>query len=221
MLQHLLPPSTQMLMGQQGGLLAVSDTEVRVGIVAQWHGTMKPKIVNLEAAFAKVLGYPVTVRLDVATPADFQAARQSTTPLPNAVSPPAIATDSRPIVDNPPITGSPITDNRPRSPAPPQSSVPPSSGPAPAPLSSLPAPAPSSPHPPFQLAPTPPPGSQPVEDWVEHDVTRAAKQLAEFFGGKVIDISDDETSWTSGMPVVGGEDLPDELTDYDDDDMPF
>ncbi len=228
MLANLQPPSTKMLMGQQGGMLSVGHSEVRVGIVSQWHSNMKPRIANLEAAFAKALGRPVTVRLDVATPADFQAARaQADTTSAHPVTPPPVPENPSPSTSNnspvnPPANSSSNSPDQPRSPDPrpvdphdPPSDRPQSAGvpPAEIPPGMAPDPSPSE-----SLEALPSLG---YEDWVEDDVTRAAKQLAEFFGGKVVDVTEDE-ALTAAPLELDTTDLPDDPgSDRDDDDMPF
>ncbi len=190
MLKHLTPPSTQMLMGQQGGLLAVANSEVRVGIVAQWHPTMKSKVTNLEAAFAKALGYPVTVRLDVATPADFQAARGS---LPVVSAPRSV-----------PVTPASVAPSRTASPA-------------------LDKPVPSLPRVSTpDILEEPKPEAAPHLHWMEDEVTQAAKQLAEFFAGKVVDVTDDISTSSSSIDLSRSDDFSEAAIDDDaDDDMPF
>jgi DNA polymerase-3 subunit gamma/tau len=220
-LKHVQPFSTQTLLRQQACLLSLTDQEATIGIIAQWLKTAKTKISNLEAAFEKSLGRLVRVNLEIATPAEIKAARElSASPgsgLGTIDSPP----DSRSFRDeysSPTIpSGSPATpESRPPESFPHHRQPPPDQAFA-------------------QPAQPPDPGSS--GSWEEEDASRAAKQLAEFFGGKVVNLSDDEVvSEPIETVTIEPEVLPakptaatwsdiddeaDDETDADEDELPF
>jgi DNA polymerase-3 subunit gamma/tau len=199
-LAKLEPPSTRMLLSQQGCLLGLSDRNARVGITGQWHKTAKTKLPNLEAAFEKVLNHPVQIQLEVTAVANSRTAKENTAA--SAKNQPGSdrsdknqpgsdrsesqrigtsATDS----SSPPVP-SPRTE---------ESSLPSSSG-----RNERSA---SQPQTPVSFAETSEPTQFPLpsneyrseavtDSWREDEVTRAAKNLAEFFAGKVVDMGEDE-----------------------------
>lgn len=170
MLVHLQPFSTQMLLGQQGCLTDITETEVVVGIISQWHSNAKTKLANLEAAFEKSLGRKVQVRLEILTPGEVKAAREQGGGSPPPIDPTPTDYNSAPFppapikVSEPPPPEFPALD-RSQPPAPPDS--PPNS---------------SNSQTPSPLEPAP-------EVWELDSTAKAAKQLAEFFGGRVVDLS--------------------------------
>jgi len=190
-LKQLHPPSTQMLLQQQGCLIGYQRQAARVGVAERWLKTVQTKLSNLETAFEKTLGQAVKVTLEAASPTELKSGRE---PAGNAESvresgatyngatpnslpaPPAPEPLSPPAAYDPmPTHPSPIARETPHPPG--------SSGSAP--ISPLPEPR--------VPTPTPDPLSTP---FLEDDVTRAAKNLADFFNGKVVDLSD--ASVTSG-----------------------
>jgi DNA polymerase-3 subunit gamma/tau len=171
MLQQLQMPSTRMLLSQQGCLLGLTEHDVRVGIIPQWYKTVKLKVDNLQAAFEQVLKRPVTVQLEMAAPADLKAAQGS--------PPTRFSTND---TDNP----APL-DRHPSS------------------LQLDPPPAlPSPPAPPFPEPPSAPSflareAIEPPAGWQQEDeLTQASKQLADFFGGRIVDLGGSDASTESG-----------------------
>ncbi|UBF25158.1 DNA polymerase III subunit gamma/tau [Kovacikia minuta CCNUW1] len=186
-LKQVQPFSTQTLLRQQACLLGLTDQEARIGIINQWLKTAKTKISNLEAAFEQSLQRPIKVSLEIATPAEIKAARE----LLGSAGSTQGANSGRPGVNtlrdesNPSATApSPATPSQNRAPAkkPPHHQPQPQSDPVP--------------------PPTPSSAATPGSSWEEDEATRAAKQLAEFFGGKVVDLSDGETIAEPVEPVV-------------------
>ncbi|MBD1860356.1 MULTISPECIES: DNA polymerase III subunit gamma/tau [Trichocoleus] len=184
---------TQALLGQQCYLLGLDKQQAKVGVRSQPLVKIAQRSLPIvEEAFQKAVGYPVKVALVVATAAEPAPAIQ-TPPENNAQSSGAIAPQPPRLTERPP-----------------QSSFqPPTPGPQNA---SRPVVAPESSYSqPTQTTSTTADPSEPVATadasaaveppslqnipWQEEDeVTRAAKRLAEFFGGKVVDL---ESGWTS------------------------
>ena len=164
MLVHLQPFSTQMLLGQQGCLTELTETEVVVGIISQWHSNAKTKLANLEAAFEKSLGRKVQVRLEILTPGEVKTAREQLGGSPPPIDPTPVDYNSAPF----PTAPIKVSESKPPEfPAPDRSQH-------------------RSPPP----DPTPPASPEPpAEAWEIDSTAKAAKQLAEFFGGKVVDLS--------------------------------
>lgn len=219
-LAHVQPPSTQMLMRQQAYLMACNDAEARVGIINQWHKTAKAKIPTLEAAFEQTLNRPVKVHLDPISAAELKTAKERA---PQS-APTAIAgTSSPPQPDQTKIPGNYATFQSEGSQAAPHlqviaNSVPvsPASGSGAATVSA---------HP----LDTSEKGDTAIADWQQEDeVTRAAKRLADFFAGQIVDLSDAEGG-SGALPAVEGEISPlqqnssDDWPDSDDsdEDVPF
>ncbi|HEY9752472.1 MAG TPA: DNA polymerase III subunit gamma/tau [Coleofasciculaceae cyanobacterium] len=219
-LAHVQPPSTQMLMRQQAYLMACNDAEARVGIINQWHKTAKAKIPTLEAAFEQTLNRSVKVHLDPISAAELKTAKDRA---PQS-APAAIAgTSSLPQPPQAKIPANHITFNSkaPQADHSPQAiansvTVSPASGAGAATVSSHPLEASEK-------------GDIAVSDWQQEDeVTRAAKRLADFFAGQIVDLSDSE-SGGGALPTAEGaitplqenssDDWPD--SDDSDEDVPF
>lgn len=199
-LKHVQPPSSQMLLRQQGCLLGLSEAEAHIGIIQQWYNSAKTKVTNLEAAFKQALGRSVTVKIQVASPDEIKASRSGETETPGASVPPSMP---------PPLDPIP---------------------PAPMPSHAASFEPPASEPPSLTLEP---PSYAPMGDrWpAEDDVTVAARRLADFFAGEVVNLEDgtptvDSTSLTTtapsgahpAPPAVWEESPPD---DEDEDDIPF
>jgi DNA polymerase-3 subunit gamma/tau len=181
-LKYIQPPSTQMLLRQQSCLVELSDREAQIGITAQWYKTAKERIATLEAAFETYLKRRVQVSVVALSAADLKLARESGSP------------------------GAP--PDHPATPA--------NSNPAPTPTTVLPTP--TQRHPPAEEIktsnPTPTPAYPPnpapstfatsedtrnpqaqftnreQQSWEQDEGTTAARLLADFFAGKVIDDTD-------------------------------
>lgn len=203
-LKYVQPPSSQMLLRQQGCLLALSPVEAQIGIIQQWYNSAKTKVANLEAAFKQALGRSVTVKIQVASPDEIKAARSGGTETPTTSSPPSV-----PSLD--PIPPVPLASR-------PTSFEPPASAP-----------------PAFTLEPPSAPIA-PDDRWpAEDDVTVAARRLADFFAGEVVnleagsvmavDSTSLETPSTAGphaLPsTIWEASSPEEEEEEDDDDIPF
>jgi DNA polymerase-3 subunit gamma/tau len=221
-LKHVQPFSTQTLLRQQGCLLSLTDQEATIGIIAQWLKTAKTKISNLEAAFDKSLSRLVRVNLEIATPAEIKAARELSASPGASLGTINSQTEAKPLRDE---YSSPTVP--PSSPATPESRPP---------AETHPKQRPPQPDPTF-TQPDQPLDSGSMGSWEEDDASRAAKQLAEFFGGKVVNLSDDEaiaepvemvTSTPDVLPekptAATWSDIDNEAddeTDSDEDDLPF
>ena len=188
------PNSTQILLRQQCLLLSYTGKEARIGIkAAPLMGLAKSRLSNIEAAFQQFTGQHVRVTLEVADAAARAAEKTETvaSPAPQAAAPQAAAA--------PPVQPAPS----PPPPAPPKVGE---NGAKPPP-STPPPPAASTHHPPppaTDSATAPPASAQPApslkplspqmapEFWEEDAVTRAAKNLANFFNGQIVRMEDAE-----------------------------
>ncbi|MBW4519230.1 MAG: DNA polymerase III subunit gamma/tau [Scytolyngbya sp. HA4215-MV1] len=214
-IKNTQPPGTQALLRQQGHLLAFNGREARVAVSSQPLFKMfQERLPNVEAAFLKVFERKVKVSLEVASlPAPAAASTQETDPgtPPSSYAPPSLPSNE---------------DNSARS-------QPPTNRPSPNRVAE------STPDNHFAASASPEPQLEtslpPVQGyWEEDEVTRAAKRLAEFFAGKVVDMGEDDlparspevtadlesrsaaaSLWTA---APSEEDLDDE---DDDDDLPF
>ncbi|NJN58978.1 MAG: DNA polymerase III subunit gamma/tau [Leptolyngbyaceae cyanobacterium SL_5_9] len=65
-LNYLQPPSTRMLLRQQGSLISFDGHVAQIAISAKWHPTVKERASRVEAAFQKACNHPVIVRIDAA-----------------------------------------------------------------------------------------------------------------------------------------------------------
>jgi len=183
------PNSTQILLRQQCFLLGYTGQEARIGVkAAPLLNMAKSKLRNIEAAFEQFAGHRIHVSLEVAESPGMTAPT-------TAIAPPAPAHQPAPLPAH--------------LPAPPPAAPPPSpSPPSPSPIT------PATPAAPAAPAPTPPSATAPVpetaapsrlastdpparDEWHEDPVTRAARTLATFFNGQVINLDDDGTGDTA------------------------
>ncbi|MEO1210849.1 MAG: DNA polymerase III subunit gamma/tau [Cyanobacteria bacterium J06638_20] len=180
------PNSTQILLRQQCLLLSYTGKEARIGIkAAPLMGLAKSRLSNIEAAFQQFTGQSVRVTLEVADAAARAAVKTETTtppPMQRAAPPTPQPAPSPPLA--PPREDENGTKPPPSPPPPTAASTnhtpPPSPGNATAPPASpQPASSPNSLSP--QMAP---------EFWQEDAVTRAAKNLANFFNGQIVRMDD-------------------------------
>jgi DNA polymerase-3 subunit gamma/tau len=176
-----------MLMRQQAFLMACNDAEVRVGIINQWHKTAKTKIPTLEAAFEQALNRAVKVQLDPVSAAELKAAKDRA-PLSTPVS---VVDDDSTSLPEPLLAKKTVSYSPPLEPE-----------------SQINSPAPSFTStqvslPPEPIAPSYSNGAEgsdvAAHDWKEDEVTKAAKRLADFFAGQVVDLSDPVSS-SSTLP---------------------
>ncbi|MBL1178967.1 DNA polymerase III subunit gamma/tau [Pantanalinema sp. GBBB05] len=166
------PYSTQIMLRQQCQLLGFNGQEARIGARSQKLFSMaKERLPNVEAAFAQFCQHPVRVGLEVMLAGDS--------------SPPA-APSAHSTLDS--------GISKPQRNAPPE---PPPSQRSPMPQPPEPPPAIEAITPNYQATPPSSPLLEapdtlpPTGIWHDDPVTQAAKQLADFFAGKVVDIEDD------------------------------
>jgi DNA polymerase-3 subunit gamma/tau len=216
-IQNTQPPGTQALLRQQGHLIAFSGHEARVAVSSQPLFKMfQERLPNVEAAFLKVFERKVKVSLEVAS----LPASAATSPTQGITAGAA----SPPNYQSPP----PASSNGDNS----ANSQPPKPRPSPNRAAEaiadnhFAAPANSD-------NPSEPSSSPPIQGyWEEDEVTRAAKRLAEFFAGKVVDMGEDdlparslevETDLESRSSTNSPWTAPPSEDDLDDDedDLPF
>jgi DNA polymerase-3 subunit gamma/tau len=198
LIANLQPPGTQMLLRQQGRLIAFDGQEAKVGFSSQPLFKMAiERAPNIEAAFAKIYGHKIRVSLEV-------------------VAPRAEA----------PATAAPLAPPEPRSPRPivretaAEFNVPPSAPPAPETGRS----ASVQPSPPA-VQTVPQPAAESAAWQAEDEVSRAAKSLAQMFNGQIVS-SDSQVLpglAAAELPLTQEAELinePDAETD-DDEDVPF
>jgi len=195
MLKQLQPPSTQMLLSQQACLLSLTDQEAHVGITTQWHNNAKTKLTNLETAFEKALQRQVKVTLEAVSAETIKAVREQ----PTSTSSIAVSHGNVPDSGSHSAGSSSAGSSSYRVSEPSSSIAPPtnqivSGATNPNVLSGATPPSPAIAHvsAPSHAAPQPTnPAS--ADQWQQEDVvTRAAKQLAAFFAGKVVDMTESE-----------------------------
>lgn len=170
-IQEMMPYSTQVMVRQQCRLRGFDGQQARIAVSTQPLLKMaQGKLPNIEAAFETVFGRKIHVVLEVvAAP---PATSDDATPHQTGQVPPTLPPAPSPV---PPATPPTAPSQRPTSEVPPPQ---PPQTPA------------NSPPPDAQppVAPTSPPSEKAWE--MEDEVTIAAKRLAEFFAGKVVDMSD-------------------------------
>ncbi len=209
-LSGIKPPSTQMLLRQQGRLLYADQAEVRIGVTAQWYKTAQGKLPSLVNAFREMLGQSVNVKLEVWNP-----------PTPQTKTP-----EAQPGVDaEAPGTTPPVQLREPRYTPPPPEADPPAVSSNTAGHAAEQTPAVNrSVSPPVERAVPPSPAIAPLAEpavpsasWEEDEVLRAARSLAQMFNGKIVNLSEAEEA---GKVSEGASSLPVDDPDGDDD-VPF
>lgn len=215
-IQHLQPPGTQALLRQQCHLLSFNGREARVGVNSQpLFKMVQGRMPNIEAAFRVVLDQEVRVSLEVAKATPSRETPGQANAPPAQVGPAA----------RPPSSQQPATAHG-SFPPPVQKAEPPAH------------PAPATPHanpPSIAAAPIPPPPRTAVAPevkelppptgitWSEEESLRAARALADFFNGKVVDLEgglEPEGGISYSEGTSGLTELPSEAGDWDDD-VPF
>ncbi len=190
-LKTLQPPSTQMLLRQMGKLLAFDGRKAYIGATQTWHAKINDKRDAVAKAFSDHFSRPIAIEITVGVP-------------PAASQPTGIAPSSSPPVPAP-------APPPPPTPPPPDPSVDFAPDPQPPPkleTTSDEVAAPDVVPPPTAssaaastngksraIADDRPPAIQSPKDWKPDDeVTRSAKQLAEFFNGEIVylDQTEDE-----------------------------
>lgn len=183
-IREMVPYSSQVMVRQQCRLKSFDGQQARIAVSTQPLLKMaQTKLPNIEAAFEAVFSRKIHIALEV-SPGE---AIGETPPQP----PPAQSTP-QPLEPTPPKR----TDSSSHvAPPPPPPQFPTEPPPVPPPPASPPQtqrePANSEPE---DAAPQLPPPDQGWE--LEDEATRAAKKLAEFFAGKVVDLGDDSPSET-------------------------
>lgn len=164
------PYSTQIMLRQQCQLLGFNGQEARIGARSQKLFNMaKERLPNVEAAFTQFCQHPVRVSLEVMLAGESSAPSAAPNSHSNRDS-----GSSRPQRHPSPESPSPARSPVPQPPEPPPAIEP-------APLNHQPSSSP--PETTDSLPPT-------AGFWQDDPVTQAAKQLAEFFAGRVVDIED-------------------------------
>jgi len=179
-IQQMMPYSTQVMVRQQCQLRGFDGQQARIAVSTQpLFKIAQGKLPNIEAAFESVFGRKIHITLEVAGPATGSESGHSATqdqpgPLGAIASPPA-ETKAPPKPSSAPksaVNTSPPIYSHPAEPRPTplrnERTDPPAKAELPADAAAEPA-------------------------WVpEDEATRAAKLLADFFGGVVVDLSEDE-----------------------------
>jgi len=215
LIANLHPPGTQMLLRQQGQLIAFDGRQARVGFKSQQLFKMAiDRVPNMEAAFEKIYGHkirviPEVVLLSSGSPPSSsppngsqfgsQAEGRSSQPLPQPLPQPTVR-ESSPNFKTPPPTPAPSREPIER--AVPENAVPENLGAKNA-ASSL------------------------SEAWQQEDeVNRAAKSVAQMFNGQIVDLDENLQSATelfaeAVLPNAAAEISEPEGDTEDDDDEPF
>lgn len=205
-IREIKPYSTQVMVRQQCQLVGFDGHTARLGVGSQPLFKMaQGKLPNIEAAFQTVFSRKIHVVLVVGTGA-----------------PPASTTAPPP----PQPTPDPLPPPKLPAVPPPETQPPPPPQPSDRPELSRPEP----PHPEPSTPPPLPPPAQPNAPaaWETDEVTNASKNLANFFGGTVIDGDDGSIQETADPPstaptwdsnTLGLSELPDDGAE--DDDVPF
>ncbi|MEM9772332.1 MAG: hypothetical protein AAF889_12180, partial [Cyanobacteria bacterium P01_D01_bin.73] len=196
-LKTLQPPSTQMLLRQMGKLLAFDGRKAYIGTPQTWHAKIKDKGDAVAKAFSDHFGRAIAIEITVGVP---PAASKST----GAAPPPSPPVPSPPPADPiPNAEPDPSVDFAP-DPLPPPKFETTDEGAAPTVVSRSAAPANGNGNgngngrdngKARAIADDRPPAIQSPKDWKPDDeVTRSAKQLADFFNGEIVylDAAEDE-----------------------------
>ncbi|MDX2230417.1 MAG: DNA polymerase III subunit gamma/tau [Leptolyngbyaceae cyanobacterium bins.349] len=178
-IREMIPYSTQVMVRQQCQLRKFDGQQAQIAVSSQPLFKMaQGKLPNIEAAFETVFGRKIHVTLEVS----------------GTVTPPDVMpqSDSQ-LVDPQPLTPNPPPPNPTDSSNPPSPKHPAIEPPKPAPDTPIHAAASTQIEP---LPPAAPPpethATSPEPTWeIEHEVTRAAKNLADFFAGQVVSLDDD------------------------------
>ncbi|HEY9643426.1 MAG TPA: hypothetical protein V6C57_23255, partial [Coleofasciculaceae cyanobacterium] len=160
LIANLQPPGTQMLLRQQGRLMAFNGQEAKVGFSSQPLFKMAiERAPNIEAAFAKVYGRKIRVSLEVVAAKEAQSPAAEPAPPPEPRSPkPVVRESAAEFKVTPPAQPleagrSPVAQPRPPEPA-------------------------------IQTAA--PSRAEPAAWQSEDEVSRAAKSLAQMFNGQIV-----------------------------------
>jgi DNA polymerase III subunit gamma/tau len=223
-LSCLQPPSTQMLLRQQGSLVSFDGQVAQIAISAKWHPTVKERASRVEAAFQKACNHPVVVRIDATGSPPPQAGSadpaKGTSPAPQPLpSNLANHTDiSQPTAFSPPSSPAPAKVNFPQ-----QEAV---NGQAHLskngqirPLEQ------SSGMPIAEFSTDAPDAILSMPAWEAEDkVTEAAKSLANFFNGQVVSLEGDIVlPQSSGVFSADSDEsgINENDLDAEDDELPF
>lgn len=221
-LSCLQPPSTQMLLRQQGSLVSFDGQIAQIAISAKWYPTVKERSSRVEAAFQKACNHSVVVRIDATGSPPPQAGSADT------------AKGTSPAPQSPPSNLENHTDSHQAA------SSPPSSTPASAKLNfpqqdgngqTYPSkngqakPLEQSSVPIAKFSPDAPDVNLSMPAWEAEDkVTEAAKSLANFFNGQVVSLEGDIVlPQSAGVFSTDSDESETNENDLDaeDDELPF
>lgn len=187
-LAALEPRGTQMLMNQQGTLLAFDNVTAKVGFrSASLQKLAQQRVPNLEKALAAIFQRPIKVSLEVAAAGSQKPEQQS--PTPSVPSAPALpkrhpsTRQSNPTPSSPPPK--PAANNNPK-----EDPVPP-----PRPTDHLPS---------APTASTPTPGQ-----WQSNQEQDNIKRFADFFNGQIVNLDDDDDEPSGGTDPTSSTPDPD------------
>ncbi len=211
LIANLQPPGTQMLLRQQGHLIAFDGHQARVGFKSQQLFKMAiERVPNMEAAFEKIYGHRVRVVPEVMIVSGNQPSSQSSNgksgsdksdgnPSIVARSPQPIVKESSPEFNAAPQSATPSREQGDRA-------------------------IPEKPALTQNVSPSPPSAaSSPSEAWQQEDeVNRAAKSVAQMFNGQIVDLEESLQPVTEAvLPTPADVVEPEVDADDDDDDVPF
>jgi DNA polymerase III subunit gamma/tau len=221
-LSCLQPPSTQMLLRQQGSLVSFDGQVAQIAISAKWHPTVKERASRVEAAFQQACNHPVVVRIDATGSPPPQAgsadAAKGTSPAPQP--PPsnlANHTDiSQPAAFSPPSSPAPVKLNLPQQEVNGQTHLSKNGHTRPLEQSSVPI---------AEFSTDAPDATLSMPAWQAEDkVTEAAKSLANFFNGQVVSLEGDIVlPQSSGVFSTDRDEseINENDLDAEDDELPF
>ncbi len=215
----LEPRGTQMLMNQQGTLLAFDGVGAKVGFrSASLQKMAQQRVPNLEAAFESVFQRPIRVSLEVAAPNTNKESKDATPPAPSA-SPAASSSvppkqSVPPSVSPHPISNGNVTSSAgaagasqrqaPAAPVPKAQSLSASSAPAP-----LKPPATTTTD---RLPSAPSAAGSSAGDWQNNQEQDNIKRFAQFFNGQIVNLDDDleniSVKGSGGKSSDPGPDVP-------------
>jgi DNA polymerase III subunit gamma/tau len=209
-IKNLQPMGTQTLLRQQGCLLGFNGQTARIGISSKQLLKMaQTKQPNIEAALEKVFHRPIKTTLEVAKPSEATAVATQPTTVDAAPNHPVNLPPPSPSVREA-AAANPYGENVSARSSPPPPSVEAKAADLPQPTD-------------YAIA---------QNFWKEDEVTQAAKRLAEFFGGKIVNM-DEATSASSDLAAATPtpepsdqsnatwENAEPESDEEDEDDLPF
>jgi len=224
-LAYLQPPSTQMLLRQQGSLISFDGQVAQIAISAKWHPTVKERASRVEAAFQKACNCPVVVRIDAAGSPPPQTGNVVDDAKGTAPSQPAPPTNPA-WTDISPAASSPSYPSNSASVKPKSTQDGVANGTAQPSRNGHAQPPDQSPDRPLaKFAADATDAILSASAWEAEDkVTEAAKSLANFFNGQVVSLEGDiELPQNAGVFSADGDgaELNENDGDEEDDELPF